>query len=79
MLTYKGDGKQHIAGVPAQDLDEDTISRLAADFNLSVEQFKDQLIAGGLYSAPKTKKKSTKEVKDSDDGLRTESLSQDTD
>lgn len=57
-LIYKGTPPAHITGVPARDLSNDDISRLAADFNLSPEQLVQQLTARGLYElATKTKSK----------------------
>lgn len=61
-LMYKGTPPAHITGVPARDLSNDDISRLAADFNLSTEKLIKQLTARGLYAlAPKRKAKAEKD------------------
>ena len=49
MLKYIGDGR-HITGIPAQDLTDEDISRLAAVFNYSGADFNALLIERGLYS-----------------------------
>lgn len=65
-LTYNGSG-EHITGVPAQDLTQDDITRLAGDFNLSEQATIDLLCSRGLYSAPKpTPKRKTKTDEDED-------------
>lgn len=77
MLKYNGSG-EHITGVPAHDLSDEEITRLAGDFNLDEDTLVAQLTSRGLYSVqkPKQSKKKTEEV---DDGLWTEGISQDTD
>ncbi len=71
-LKYIGDGK-HITGIPAQDLTDEDISRLAAVFNYSEADFIALLIQRGLYSQSKTKP-AKKIEKVEDDGRRPESI-----
>ena len=81
MLKYIGDGR-HITGIPAQDLTDEEITRLAGVFDSSEADFIALLIERGLYSQPKTTpkmKQTTKNIKDTTDGIRSESISLDTD
>lgn len=56
-LEYKGNGR-FIPGVPADDLNDDTIKRIADENGLSVSVMTKQLTAQGLYAvAKKTTKK----------------------
>lgn len=60
-LKYVGEGK-YIGGVPAEDLPDETIKRLAAEWGLSVAQFEGLMIERGIYKmiakdAPKAPKK----------------------
>lgn len=53
-LIYTGDGK-YIMGVPAQDLSDEDISRLAESFGKSNATYIDELIGSGIYEKPKPK------------------------
>lgn len=60
-LVYVGDGR-YIGGVPAEDLPDETIKRIAGEWGLSVAQTEGLLIERGLYKsvskdAPKAPKK----------------------
>ena len=78
MLTYNGNG-EHITGIPAQDLSDEDIARIAGDFHLTVDALIEQLTSRGLYSAPKSSRKSKSKSEVKDDGIRTSSIPQDTD
>ena len=52
ILKYNGTG-EHITGVPAQDLTQDDIARLAGEYDLTEQATIDLLCSRGLYSAPK--------------------------
>ncbi len=64
-LTYNGNGR-FIPGVPASDLDDSTIKRLADENGLSVRVMTKQLTTQGLYSVVEVKKtaKDTDESKE---------------
>ena len=59
-LKYIGDGR-HITGIPAQDLTDEEITRLAGIFNYSDVDFIALLIERGLYSQ-QSKSKSAKKI-----------------
>lgn len=64
MLKYMGSG-EHITGIPAQDLSDEEITRLAGVFDLDEDTLIEQLTSRGLYSRPKQKRSNKKdEVKD---------------
>ena len=69
MLKYIGNGKQHIAGIPARDLEDNELEALAASFYLDVADFIKQLTEGtrAIYKAPAPPKKTTK--KDNEDDV----------
>ena len=56
MLKYIGDG-EHITGIPAQDLTDDDIKRIARQSNVSASVITEQLINTKLYELPKAPKK----------------------
>ena len=73
MLKYIGGGR-HITGIPAQDLSDEDISRLAADFSLQEADFIALMIERGLYEQLKVKRTTTKKIEEENDGIRSESL-----
>lgn len=53
-LKYNGNGKQHITGIPARDLDQQDLDRLiASGLFVSVDNAIAALTARGLYSVVK--------------------------
>lgn len=50
MLTYNGDGSQHVTGIPARDLTEDELNMIARRYELPTGALIAQLTAQGLYS-----------------------------
>lgn len=60
MLTYIGNGK-HITGIPARDLTDTDISRIAGELSMPENELIELLILRGIYSRPaQVKPKATK-------------------
>lgn len=57
-LTYVGDGK-YIMGVPAQDLSDAEITRLAESFGKTESDYIEELLGSGIYKKPKSSSKKT--------------------
>jgi len=72
MLEYRGDGRQHITGIPARDLTEDEIETMANARGCAPADIVDDLTAHGLYELVGTQE-------DYDDGIWPEIVSEDTD
>jgi hypothetical protein len=61
ILRYNGDGKQHITGIPARDLDQHDLDRLIeGGLFVSVDDAIAALTVRGLYSVPKAAPKPKK-------------------
>lgn len=48
-LKYIGDGSRYIGGVPAEDLNDEMIKRLATEWGYSIAETEGILIKSGLY------------------------------
>jgi hypothetical protein len=60
---YNGHG-EGIAGVPAQDLTEDDVRKVASDWGISVDETITLLTSRGLYSSSAPQPKRTKKAED---------------
>lgn len=65
-LIYKGDGNQHILGVPARDLTDDEVQAIAREWGYSLAETEGLLIKHKLYmvapkASPKTASKKESE------------------
>jgi hypothetical protein len=52
-ITYIGDG-QHISGIPARDLTDVEVQRLADEHHMLLPDFVDMLTQRGLYTVEET-------------------------
>lgn len=65
ILKYNGNGKQHITGIPARDLDQHDLDRLITDgLFVSVDIAIADLTRRGLYSVVKVVKPKKSEIAD---------------